>query len=102
MELKTLKQGTDSALVSRREFLTASATLIGVVALERHAIACPPSGEDGSISDDVFDHARQRASELVGRMSLEEVVGQLGNNSPALPHLGVQRYGYWNRSASWC
>lgn len=98
MELEKSEQGTISTLLSRRNFLTASATLIAAVALERHAFAAPLPGEGSSISDDVFDHARQRASELVGRMTAEEVVGQLGNNSLALPKLGIERYDYWTEA----
>lgn len=81
--------------LSRREFLAASAAFAAVAAFDSHAVAYPQAARAGSISSDAFEHARQRASELVDRMTLEEVVGQVGNNAPALPHLGLKRYNYW-------
>ena len=37
-----------------------------------------------------------RAADLVGRMSLEEKVSQMGNAAPAIPRLGIPAYDYWN------
>lgn len=83
--------------LSRREFLAASATVAAALALHG-TFAYPQAPGTGSISDDAFDRARQRASELVGRMTLEEVVGQMGNNSPALPQFNLARYDYWTEA----
>lgn len=38
----------------------------------------------------------QRVDDLIGRMTLEEKVGQLMFNSPAIPRLGVPQYNWWN------
>ena len=38
----------------------------------------------------------QRVNDLVSQMTLEEKVSQLGNNSPAIPRLGVPAYNWWN------
>ncbi len=40
--------------------------------------------------------ARQRAKELVGRMTLEEKASQLRYDAPAIPRLGVPAYNWWN------
>lgn len=42
---------------------------------------------------------RERAADLVSRMTLEEEVQQLHTNfAPAIPRLGVQQYFYWNEA----
>lgn len=42
------------------------------------------------------EKARQRAKELVGRMTLEEKAEQLKFDAPAIPRLGVPAYNWWN------
>lgn len=37
-----------------------------------------------------------RAADLVSQMTLDEKIAQLGENSPAIPRLGVQEYNWWN------
>jgi len=37
-----------------------------------------------------------RAADLVDRMSLEEMISQLGNDAPAIPRLGIKPYDWWN------
>lgn len=37
-----------------------------------------------------------RAVDLVSRMTLEEKISQLGNVAPAIPHLGIKPYDWWN------
>ena len=39
-----------------------------------------------------------RVRDLLGRMTLEEKIAQLGNAAPAIPHLGLPAYNYWNES----
>lgn len=38
----------------------------------------------------------QRVNDLVFRMTLEEKVGQMMNDAPAIPHLNVPAHEYWN------
>jgi beta-glucosidase len=38
----------------------------------------------------------ERATDLVGHMTLEEKVPQLINDAPAIPRLGVREYNWWN------
>ncbi len=40
----------------------------------------------------------QRVDDLVARMSLSEKIGQLVNDAPALPRLGIPAYNWWNES----
>lgn len=41
---------------------------------------------------------RQRADDLIRRMSLDEKVAQLRNDAPAIPRLGLPAYNYWNEA----
>jgi len=50
----------------------------------------PPPYEDTSLT---FE---ERVEDLVGRMSLEEKVGQLVYESPAIPRLNIPEYNWWN------
>src|SRR5271154_60418 len=38
----------------------------------------------------------QRAGALVSRMTLEEKIGQLMNDAPAIPRLDIPAYNWWN------
>jgi beta-glucosidase len=40
----------------------------------------------------------ERAADLVSRMTLEEKIGQLGDQAMAIPRLGVPAYGWWNEA----
>ena len=40
----------------------------------------------------------ERVADLIGRMTLEEKVGQLMDNAPAIPRLNVPEYGWWNEA----
>ena len=42
--------------------------------------------------------ARQRAKELVGRMTLEEKASQLKYDAPSIPRLGIPAYNWWNEA----
>lgn len=39
-----------------------------------------------------------RAADLVSRMTLEEKVSQMQNDSPAIPRLGIPKYEWWNEA----
>ncbi len=39
---------------------------------------------------------QQRVDDLVGRMTLEEKIGQMMNAAPAIPRLGIPEYNWWN------
>jgi beta-glucosidase len=38
----------------------------------------------------------QRVNDLVSRMTLEEKVSQMVDQAPAIPHLGIPQYNWWN------
>ena len=40
----------------------------------------------------------ERAAELVSHMTLEEKVGQIQDKAPAIPHLGIPAYNWWNEA----
>lgn len=40
----------------------------------------------------------QRASDLLGRLTLEEKVALMQNTSPAIPRLGIKAYDWWNEA----
>ncbi|HWU51061.1 MAG TPA: glycoside hydrolase family 3 C-terminal domain-containing protein [Asticcacaulis sp.] len=39
-----------------------------------------------------------RAKDLVSRMTLDEKASQMQDNAPAIPRLGLKRYGWWNEA----
>ncbi|HIQ57975.1 MAG TPA: glycoside hydrolase family 3 protein, partial [Candidatus Merdivicinus intestinavium] len=41
---------------------------------------------------------KARAKELVSQMTLEEKMGQLKYNAPAIPRLGIPAYNWWNEA----
>lgn len=96
MDYKDELQNTTSATVSRRDFLIGSMASLAAVSIDRSALASEATYH--GISDAVFDRAKQRAADLVSRMTLEEVTGQLVNSVPALPKLGMTRYNYWSEA----
>ena len=48
--------------------------------------------QDSSLS------AEQRAEDLLHRLTLEEKVSLMQNNSPAIEHLGIRPYEWWNEA----
>lgn len=52
--------------------------------------APPPPYRDTSLA------AEERAADLVGRMTLAEKAGQLRDEAPAIPRLGIPAYNWWS------
>jgi beta-glucosidase len=96
MEHESNLQNIASAAVSRRDFLVGSMASLAAIAVSPSVFSAEPASR--GISGAAFARARQRAAEMVSRMTLEEVTGQLVNNTPALPKLGVARYNYWSEA----
>ena len=44
------------------------------------------------------EKARQRAEELVSKMTIEEACSQLRYDSPAIERLGIPEYNWWNET----
>ena len=89
-------ESPSSLTMSRRNFLVSSAASLAALSVSRSAFCSEQVNHD--LTDEAFDRARQRAADLVSRMTLEEVTGQLVNNVPALPKLGMARYNYWTEA----
>jgi beta-glucosidase len=66
--------------------------------------ACQPKDETAHAAavagqPDYLDHTlpvEERVDDLVGRMTLEEKVGQMVNGAPAIERLGVPAYNWWS------
>ncbi len=48
--------------------------------------------------EEVRKRAREKAEELVGKMTLEEKAGQLRYNAPPVKRLGIPAYNWWNEA----
>jgi beta-glucosidase len=57
-----------------------------------------PAGGTAAVYRDLDRSFEERAADLVSRMTLEEKVGQMANNAPAIPRLGVPAYEWWNEA----
>jgi beta-glucosidase len=79
---------------------------VSVVAFNAADIAEPFSGDATRIPEiaepaiwrDPELPLKQRAHDLIRRMSLEEKVAQLQNEAPAIARLGLPAYNYWNEA----
>ncbi len=60
------------------------------------------SGDSGTGKKPIYLNTaysfRERAADLVSRMTLEEKQSQLGNTMPAIPRLGVNKYDVWGEA----
>ncbi|RDI99254.1 beta-glucosidase [Dyella solisilvae] len=74
--------------------LTASASSIGAPS----AGAAKTANAATPVYLDLSRSFEDRAADLVARMTLEEKVGQMQNNAPAIPRLGVPAYEWWNEA----
>ncbi len=64
-------------------------------------LAGPMSAQESSTSPKYKDMKytpEERAADVVSRMTLEEKVGQMQDNAPAIPRLGIPAYGWWNEA----
>jgi beta-glucosidase len=89
-------QGTTASPITRRDFLAGSMASVALLAAHSSKSFAQPA--EYGISEAVFEGARQRAADLVHRMTLEEVAEQLVNTVPELPKLGLARYRYWSEA----
>ena len=60
----------------------------------------PPATGAQAPSDAAYKNAKlsteERVNDLIGRMTIEEKVSQLGHTADAIPRLGVPEYNWWN------
>jgi beta-glucosidase len=57
-----------------------------------------PDISDPAIWRDPSHFTKERADDLIRRMSLAEKVAQLKNAAPAIPRIGLPTYDYWNEA----
>ena len=94
--------------LSRRQFLktslAAGASLVvancrdtqpATASTERQATT-PPAGDPLYL--DYTRPIAERVDDLVGRMTLEEKISQMGSNAPAIDRLGIAQYNWWNEA----
>ena len=70
-------------------------------ALSLSAFAQSPEPDQDKASPIYLDLERgfeERAADLVSRMTLEEKIGQMMNEAPAIPRLNVPAYEWWNEA----
>jgi len=96
MKSEEMFESTELTLTTRREFMAGSMASLALLAAGSSLSFAQPA--EHGISDAVFDRARERAADLVQRMTLDEATQQLVNNVPALPKLGLARYNYWTEA----
>jgi beta-glucosidase len=93
-------------LVSRRDFLTRTtaytAALSSWLASHSTGTAFPaalpgeaPSLDTGGIAPVYFEKARQRATALVAKLTLEEKISQFGSSGAAVPRVGLAAFKYY-------
>src|SRR3569832_2183151 len=41
---------------------------------------------------------QQRVDDLVGRLTLQEKIGQMVNSAPSIPRLGIPRFEWWSEA----
>ena len=87
----TLSRNRPNSASHRRAGLALAGVLAAAVPFVRAQTATEAPGY--LRTDRSFD---ARAADLVSSMTLEEKVGQLVNDAPAIPRLGVPAYEWWN------
>ena len=76
--------------------LLLSTAVTALLALPVTAAELPPACATGCAFLDKSLTPEARAKDLVARMTLDEKAAQMQDNAPAIPRLGLQRYGWWN------
>ncbi|WP_087468481.1 glycoside hydrolase family 3 C-terminal domain-containing protein [Cellvibrio sp. PSBB006] len=72
--------------------------LFGLLLLSGVAQAAPDPSAEQPIYRDTQRSFEERAADLVAHMTLEEKIGQMMNNAPAIPRLNVPTYEWWNEA----
>ena len=84
-----------------RRLLVVSLLLAGSSLIATPALAAGEqvsSAAQARPASDVRARADALASDIVGKMTMEEKLGQLLNTAPAIPRLGIPAYNWWTES----
>ena len=68
------------------------------VAVPLAVLATGASSQDRPLYKDPKQPVDRRVADLLGRMTREEKIAQVGNDAPAIPRLGVPAYEWWNEA----
>jgi beta-glucosidase len=72
---------------------------LGLIAAATSVLAAPAFAADATpIYRDTNRSVDERATDLVSRMTLEEKIAQLQNDTPAIARLGIPSYEWWNEA----
>ncbi|MBN1429932.1 MAG: glycoside hydrolase family 3 C-terminal domain-containing protein [Anaerolineae bacterium] len=88
----------------RRQFLKAALAATGGLVLtsckpNQSQLPTSPTALTGTpIYEEPARTIEERVDDLIGRMSLEEKVSQMGNEAPAIEHLDIPQYNWWNEA----
>jgi beta-glucosidase len=96
--------------ISRRKFLWAGlVAALGLIARckprsaslparQQRPVPVPDSTPPGPIYSDPRYRVEERVKDLVGRMTVEEKISQMGSAAPAIERLGIPQYNWWNEA----
>jgi beta-glucosidase-like glycosyl hydrolase len=90
-----------SYLYDRTKAILSQKVILGVVLLAGWLSASPGSNAANTplpIYRNTAYSFKERAADLVSRMTLEEKQSQLGNTMPPIPRLGVKKYDVWGEA----
>jgi beta-glucosidase len=102
-----MKHTHKSKTLTRRDFLKVALVAGGGLALAGCGTGGAPVTEAGPgstpasaapIYNDTTRPIQERVDDLVGRMTLPEKIAQMGSESPAIEHLGIPKYNWWNEA----
>jgi beta-glucosidase len=98
-----MKDKRNYQVLSRRRFLkTSLMASIGLIASCKGRSASPTLDQPQPTTDPIYSDAtypiEERVNDLVGRMTIEEKVSQMGSMAPAIDRLGIPQYNWWNEA----
>src|SRR6185503_14005144 len=62
------------------------------------ATAAPNSTPGGTIYVEPTRPIEERVNDLLGRMTIEEKISQMGTQAPAIERLGIPQYNWWSEA----
>jgi beta-glucosidase len=102
-----MKQNHTSRPHSRRDFLKSAAAGIGGLVIascegtpipNQPQASAPNSTPGGTIYAEPTRPIEERVNDLLGRMTLEEKISQMGTQAPAIERLGIPQYNWWSEA----
>ncbi|MCB0169552.1 MAG: hypothetical protein KDJ97_03280, partial [Anaerolineae bacterium] len=88
----SLAAGASLVVANHRDAQPATAST------ERQATVPPDPAAGDPLYLDYTRPVAERVDDLVGRMTLEEKISQMGSDAPAIDRLGIAQYNWWNEA----